>query len=214
MENVMSQISDGVLDGNMAQTRELVQAAIDLGKSPDEILHSALIPAMDEVGHLFEVEEYYVPEMLLSARAMQAGLDLIKPLLAEADVEPAGRVVIGTVSGDLHDIGKNLVAMMLEGAGFEVHDLGVDVSSEDFLNAVYEKNADIVAISAMLTTTMLNMEKTIKTLESSGLRDQVKIIIGGAPVTYDFAEQIGADGHAPDASQVARLVRELLARKL
>ena len=168
MENVMSQISDGVLDGNMAQTRALVQAAIDLGKSPDEILHSALIPAMDEVGHLFEVEEYYVPEMLLSARAMQAGLDLIKPLLAEADVEPAGRVVIGTVSGDLHDIGKNLVAMMLEGAGFEVHDLGVDVSSEDFLNAVYEKNADIVAISAMLTTTMLNMEKTVKTLERSG----------------------------------------------
>jgi 5-methyltetrahydrofolate--homocysteine methyltransferase len=173
------------------------------------ILKDGLIKAMAEVGRLFEENEYFVPEMLVSARAMQSGLNLLKPLLAASGAEPAGRVVIGTVKGDLHDIGKNLVAMMLEGAGFEVIDLGTDVSPEKFVKAVVDNKASIIGMSALLTTTMPSMSNTIKALEEAGIRDQVKVMIGGAPVTDGFAKQVGADGYSPDASSAVRLAKSL-----
>jgi 5-methyltetrahydrofolate--homocysteine methyltransferase len=164
---------------------------------------------MGEVGKLFEVGEYYVPEMLVAARAMKSGLAVIQPLLLDSGVEPVGRVVIGSVEGDLHDIGKSLVAMMLEGAGFEVNDLGVDVSPQGFIAAMKDA-PDIVALSALLTTTMSSMEAAIKAIHEAGLRGQVKIIVGGAPVTAEFASHIGADGYAPDAGQAAALARTLV----
>jgi 5-methyltetrahydrofolate--homocysteine methyltransferase len=165
---------------------------------------------MGEVGRLFEAGEYYVPEMLISARAMQAGLGLLKPLLVDSDIKPTGNVVIGTVKGDLHDIGKNLVGMMLEGAGFEINDLGTDVTPENFISVINEGDVDILAMSALLTTTMPMMETTIKAVDEAGLRNAVKIIIGGAPVTNEYAEKIGADGFAPDASQAASLAKSLV----
>jgi len=161
--------------------------------------------AMSEAGKLFEEGEYFVPELLVAARAMQGGMELLKPLLVAEDVEPVGKVVIGTVKGDLHDIGKNLVGMMLEGAGFEVIDLGTDVDAEKFVEAVKTNNAQMVGMSALLTTTMSNMPSTIEALKQAGLRESVKVMIGGAPVTESFAQQIGADGYAPDASQAAKL---------
>jgi 5-methyltetrahydrofolate--homocysteine methyltransferase len=170
-----------------------------------------MMTAMAKVGELFEEGEYFVPEMLIAARAMQAGLKLLKPLLVEADVKPSGQVAIGTVKGDLHDIGKNLVAMMMEGAGFEINDLGTDVPPEKFVETIQSGNVDIVAMSALLTTTMPNMESTIQAIEAAGLRDQVKVMIGGAPVTQDYADKIGADGFAPDASQAATLAKRFVA---
>lgn len=186
-----------------------VSAALAAGIAPDEILSKALIAAMDEVGQLFEEGELFVPEMLIAARAMQSGLNLLKPLLAQADVKAAGKVAIGTVKGDLHDIGKNLVAMMLEGAGFEVKDLGVDVSPEAFTRAAQE-GYQLIGMSALLTTTMSNMEVTVQALKAAGLRDKVKVFIGGAPVTQDYANKIGADGFAPDASSATRVARQLI----
>ncbi len=174
------------------------------------ILNEGMISAMSAVGKLFEEGEYFVPEMLISARAMQAGLVLLKPALKEADIQSTGKVVIGTVKGDLHDIGKNLVAMMLEGAGFEVIDLGTDVTPEKFVNAVRENSPQIVAMSALLTTTMSAMAATVETLKSAGVREQVKVIIGGAPVTDEYAHKIGVDGFAPDASRAAALAKSLL----
>ena len=169
-----------------------------------------MIAAMKEVGRLFEEGDYFVPEMLIAARAMQAGMALLKPHLLSSEVKSAGRVAIGTVKGDLHDIGKNLVALMLEGAGFEVIDLGVDVPPEKFVDAITNSGADIVAFSALLTTTMPNMKVTIDAIQAAGLRDKVKVIIGGAPVTQAYADQIGADGYSADASRAVSLAKSLM----
>jgi len=205
------EIADMLKAGNAPKVKELVQAALNEGAEPGDIVNNALIVGMGEIGVLFKNNEVYVPEVLIAARAMQAGLSILKPLLAEKDVKPVGKVILGTVKGDLHDIGKNLVGMMLEGAGFEVIDLGIDVSPEKFLDAVKTKNADVVAMSALLTTTMPGMKDTIEAIKAAGLRDQIKIMIGGAPVTQSFANEIGADGYAPDAASAADLAKELIA---
>lgn len=206
----LEEIYQNVIDGQAPAVQSGVQAALDEGEKADVILNQALIAAMDEVGRRFEAGDFFVPEMLIAARAMQAGLALLKPHLADADVRSAGKVAIGTVKGDLHDIGKNLVAMMLEGAGFEVSDLGVDVSPEAFVQAV-RNGAQVIGMSALLTTTMSNMQRTIEALSNAGVRDGVKIIVGGAPVTEDYAKRIGADAFAPDASSATRVIRQLVA---
>ncbi len=210
MDPQMKKIYEAVLRGDKDGALVETQALISAGVEPGAILQNGLIPAMDEVGSLFEAGEYYVPEMLIAARAMQAALGLLKPLLVEADIKPAGRVAIGTVKGDLHDIGKNLVGMMLEGAGFEIIDLGTDVTAETFLAAIVEQQVDILAMSALLTTTMPMMETTIRAVEAGGYRKQVKIIVGGAPLNEGYAREIGADGYAPDASQAAALAKRLM----
>jgi 5-methyltetrahydrofolate--homocysteine methyltransferase len=202
-------IYQGVLEGDMGAVENNVQAALSDGVPPAVILQNGLIAAMGEVGRLFEEGEYFVPEMLIAARAMKAGLTILKPLLVDSGVEPVGKVAVGTVKGDLHDIGKNLVAMMLEGAGFEIIDLGTDVAPDQFVEAAKD-GVDIVGLSALLTTTMPSMEATVKAIESAGLRDQVKVMIGGAPVTSEYASQIGADGFAPDASQAVTLAKSLM----
>jgi 5-methyltetrahydrofolate--homocysteine methyltransferase len=203
-------IYQNVIDGQAAEAEAGVKAALEAGIGADAILNQALIAAMDEVGWRFENGDFFVPEMLVAARAMQAGLKLLKPHLVEAEVKSAGKVAIGTVKGDLHDIGKNLVAMMLEGAGFEVNDLGVDVTPEVFVKAAQD-GAQVIGMSALLTTTMNNMENTIEALKAAGLREKVKVLIGGAPVTQDYANRIGADAFAPDASSAARIARQLVA---
>ncbi len=210
MEELVKKIYSGVLEGQHKQVVVDVQAALDAGINPVTVLNEGMIAAMAEVGRLFEVGEYYVPEMLISARAMQSGLAILKPLLKEADVKPAGKVIIGTVKGDLHDIGKNLVSMMLEGAGFEIKDMGTDVSPEKFVEEVKGGGVDVVALSALLTTTMPNMKATIDALKAAGLRDKVKVMIGGAPVTDSYAQQIGADGYSPDASRAVNLAKSLV----
>lgn len=203
-------INQAIIDGDTETTTAEVSSAIEKGESAGEILHQACIPAMIEVGRLFETGEIYVPEMLVSAHVMQKALDILRPHLVEGDLNSAGKIVIGTVSGDLHDIGKNLVCIMFEGAGFEVIDLGTDVAPETFVQAVQEHQPDIVGMSALLTTTMPSMEKTIQALQEAGIRDQVTVLIGGAPITDDYAAQIGADGSAPDASSATRKARESL----
>ncbi len=212
MELIVAEIFNSVVEGDRELTPRKVQEALDSQISPQTILNDGLVAAMTHVGELFEQEEYYVPEMLLSAKAMQAGLSVLKPFLVEAGVSTAGKVAIGTVRGDQHDIGKNLVAMMLEGAGFEVIDLGNDVSPDVFVETVRSKSPDIIGMSALLTTTMLNMKATLEALQAAGLRGRVKVLVGGAPVTRDFASQIGADGYAPDASSAVRKARELLGK--
>jgi len=205
MEAHIQKIHDGILAGDREGVVEGVQGALTANTSAETILKEGMMSAMTEVGRLFEEGEYFVPELLVAARAMQGGMEILKPLLVAEDVEPAGKVVIGTVKGDLHDIGKNLVGMMLEGAGFEIHDLGTDVEPEKFVEAIQSTDARIVAMSALLTTTMTSMPVTIEAIKAANLRDKVKIMVGGAPVTDAFAKQIGADGFAPDASQAARL---------
>jgi 5-methyltetrahydrofolate--homocysteine methyltransferase len=205
----LTKIYDCILEGDMAGTSQAVQAAIDAGLPAGQIMNEGMIAAMSEVGRLFEEGEYFVPEMLIAARAMKSGLALIQPLLVDSGIEPVGKIAVGTVKGDLHDIGKNLVAMMLEGAGFEIMDLGTDVSPEKFVEAA-KSGVDLIGLSALLTTTMPSMESTIKALVAAGLRDQVKVIIGGAPVTPEYAARIGADGYAPDASQAANLAKTLV----
>jgi 5-methyltetrahydrofolate--homocysteine methyltransferase len=211
MDEKVKAIFDGVVEGDNAGVQKHVQEALDSGVPAPVILNEGLIPAMANVGQLFEEGEYFVPEMLISARAMKSAMAMLKPFLQKADVKFAGTVVIGTVKGDLHDIGKNLVSLMLEGAGFLVKDLGSDVTPEKYLEAVHETGANIVAMSALLTTTMVNMKATITALEEAGLRERVKVMIGGAPVTDNFAKQIGADGYAPDASRAVAVARALLA---
>jgi len=184
--------------------------AIDTGLDAAVILNDGMIAAMAEVGRRFEYEEYYMPEMLIAARAMQDGLAILKPHLQQAEVKSTGKVIAGTVHGDLHDIGKNLVCMMLEGAGFEIQDLGVNVSPEGFVDAVRSGGVDIVAMSALLTTTMPNMKVTIEALDEAGLRSKVKVIVGGAPLTESYAGEIGADGYAPDASRAVTLAKSLM----
>jgi 5-methyltetrahydrofolate--homocysteine methyltransferase len=210
MEQVMQELYNSILNGENKVVPLKVQAALDAGVDASKILNEGMIAAMAEVGRLFEEGEYYVPEMLISARSMQAGLAILKPHLMQANVKSAGRVLAGTVKGDLHDIGKNLVCMMLEGAGFEIQDLGTDVPPEKFVAAVQEGEVDIVALSALLTTTMPNMKVTIEALKEAGVRQHVKVIIGGAPVTDSYAQQIGADGYSPDASRAVSLAKSLL----
>jgi 5-methyltetrahydrofolate--homocysteine methyltransferase len=210
MDEKLKAIYDGVVEGDNASVQQNVQEALSAGAAASAILNEALIPAMAEVGRLFEEGEYFVPEMLISARAMKGAMAMLKPFLQQAEVKYAGKVVIGTVKGDLHDIGKNLVSLMLEGAGFQVQDLGSDVTPEKYVAAVRENDANVVAMSALLTTTMVNMKSTITALEEAGLRDKVKVMIGGAPVTENFAKQIGADGYAPDASRAVAVARSLL----
>jgi len=204
-------IYEAVMEGDANQTATLVQSALDAGTNPSEILNQGCIAAMGEVGRLFEEGEMFVPEMLIAARAMQAGMNLLKPHLAEGEITSAGKIILGTVSGDLHDIGKNLVGMMMEGAGFEIVDLGTDVSADQFVAAVKEYKPDLIGMSALLTTTMPSMTATIEALTEAGLRDQVKVLIGGAPVTQQFANDIGADGFAPDASSATRTAKRLMA---
>ena len=210
MDERLQKIYDSVLNGEMDEVAAFVQAALDAQIDPGTILNAGMISAMQEVGRLFEEGEYFVPEMLISARAMQTGLALLKPHLVQANVQSSGKVVIGTVKGDLHDIGKNLVAMMLEGAAFEIVDLGTDVSPDKFVEAVKTHQPAIVGLSALLTTTMPNMKTTIEALKAAGLRDQVKVIIGGAPVTEAYARDIGADGFATDASRAVALTKSLI----
>ena len=211
MDHLIQAIYDGIVDGARAVVTQKVQEALDAHLDPQLILNQGLVAAMAKVGQLFEDGEYFVPEMLVSARAMQEGLNLLKPHLLAGDIKPMGKVVAGTVKGDLHDIGKNLVCMMLEGAGFTIQDLGADVSPDAFVEAVRQGDVDLVAMSALLTTTMTNMKITIQALEEAGLRGQVKVMIGGAPVTEAYAQQIGADGYAPDASRAVKLAQKLIA---
>ena len=210
MEIQFKEIYQAVLEGDLETTKSLVESTMKTGSSADSILRGGMIPAMSEAGRLFEEGEYFVPELLIAARAMQGGLELLKPQLVAEDVKPVGKIVIGTVKGDLHDIGKNLVGMMLQGAGFEVTDLGSDVDAQKFVDAVKSSGATVIGMSALLTTTMSNMPSTIEALKAAGIRDQVKVIVGGAPLTKAFADQIGADGYAPDASQAAKLALSFL----
>lgn len=205
----LQSLYDAVVNGEVDGVAEGVRAALADGQPADKILSEALIPAMSEVGRLFEAQEFYVPEMLIAAKAMQAGLTLLKPHLVKAGEQAGGRIVMGTVKGDLHDIGKNLVILMLEGAGYQVIDLGVDVSPEKFIKEI-EGGAQLIGMSAMLTTTMLNMKVTIDALKEAGVREKVKVMVGGAPLTQDFADQIGADGFSRDASAAVRKATELL----
>lgn len=211
MNEILGSIYQAVIAGDLDTIQTKVSAAVNAGITGAEILNTALIPAMSEVGCLFEKEEYFVPEMLVAARAMKAGLEILKPVLVHSGLKPLGRVAIGTVKGDLHDIGKNLVAMMLEGVGFEILDLGVDVAPETFLEAV-RSGIEMIGLSALLTTTMPAMETVIRTIEEAGLRGTVKIIVGGAPVTAEYARQIGADGFASDAGQAAILAKSIFSR--
>jgi 5-methyltetrahydrofolate--homocysteine methyltransferase len=210
MEEVLKKLFDAVLEGDYEGVKSNVQVALDAKLDPKVILADGMISAMREVGCRFEAGDYYVPEMLIAARAMQSGMAILKPYLQQTDMKSSGKVVIGTVKGDLHEIGKNLVALMLEGAGFEVKDLGVDVPIEEFIRVVQEERPDIVAMSALLTTTMPMLQETINAFETAGLRDKVKFIIGGAPVTEMYANQIGADGFSSDASRAVNLAKSLI----
>jgi len=203
-------LAEALIRGDRDTVGKLTQAAVDEGVTPKQILDEGLVAGMNVVGRKFKANEFYVPEVLIAARAMHAGMDILKPLLAESDVEPTGVVAIGTVKGDLHDIGKSLVGMMMEGAGFEVIDLGTDVGPEKFGEAVRTHKPQLVGLSALLTTTMQNMKSTLEALEDLGVRNQVKVMVGGAPVTDVFAKEIGADGYAPDASRAVTLAKSLL----
>jgi 5-methyltetrahydrofolate--homocysteine methyltransferase len=211
MNEQIAAVREAVIAGNAPETEAAVQAGLAAGLSAKTLLDEGLVEGMRQVGQLFEDGEYFVPEMLVAARAMKTGLAILRPQLLEAAIEPKGKVVIGTVRGDMHDIGKNLVGMMLEGAGFEIHDLGVNVAPERFVEFVQSEQPDIVALSALLTTTMPNMAAVIEQLKAAGVREQVKVLVGGAPVTETFAQRIGADGFAPDASQCATLASSLVA---
>ena len=209
MANILRKIASELYSGEDENVAELVQQALDQGLPVEEILADALIAGMDEVGADFKAGDLFVPEVLVAARAMSAGMDVLRPLLAESNVSSAGKYVIGTVKGDLHDIGKNLVKMMIEGAGFETVDLGIDVEPEAFVEAVREHRPNLVGMSALLTTTMVNMKTTIEALEEAGLREGLKIMVGGAPVTEAFAKEIGADAYAPDAASAVDMARSL-----
>jgi len=207
----LKEIAEGVIQGKISQVKELVQKAVDEEGDVQKILNEGLLAGMSVVGDRFKKGECYIPEVLIAARAMKEGMGVLKPLLVEKNIKGKGTIVLGTVKGDLHDIGKNLVGMMLEGAGFEVIDLGVDVTPEKFIQVAKEKNADITGLSALLTTTMLSMKDVIGAVEKEGLKGKVKVIIGGAPVTQDYANEIEADGYAPDAASAVDVVKKLLA---
>lgn len=204
-------LHDAILKGDAKTAKAVTEQALAAGIEPLKLVQDFMVPAMGEVGRRFECEEYFVPELLLSARAMKNSLELIRPRLVASGVQPTGRVVVGTVKGDLHDIGKNLVAAMLEGGGYEVIDLGVNVTPEQFVSAVKEKGAQIVALSALLTTTMPAMKTTVEALKQAGVRDQVKVLIGGAPISQRFADEIGADGYAESAAGAVGLAKRVAA---
>lgn len=210
MSETLSKLTTAVIEGNFKDITKLTQEAIDGGLDAQQILNEGLMPGMDHIGVQFRAGKVFVPEVLRSARAMQTSMDLLKPLLLKSGVKMRGKVLLGTVKGDMHDIGKNLVGMMCEGAGFEVKDLGKDISPEAFVKAVKEFEPDVVGMSALLTTTMRVMEQTIKALQEAGVRDRVKIMIGGAPVTASFAEQIGADGYASNAAAAVDMVKKFV----
>lgn len=211
---ILDDLKGSVIEMEVERATELTQKALDEDLGAKEILNQALIPAMDIVGEQYERGERYIPEMLLSAQAMKGAMEKLRLLLAEAGVEPCGKVIIGTVEGDLHDIGKTLVAMMLEGAGFQISDFGTEVTAEQFIQAVREREADILGMSALLTTTMTRMPEVIEALKKNGLREKIKVMIGGAPVTQEYADKIGADGYAPDAASAVRLAKRLCASKV
>lgn len=196
--------------GKMEEVKKLTQEAVDQGESPEAILKQGLIHAMEQIGVRFKNGEIYIPEVLIAARAMHAGMDVLKPILSKSNTPMVGKVVIGTVKGDLHDIGKNLVVMMLEGGGFEVVDLGIDVSAQKFIEAIKDHHPQVIGMSALLTTTMTEMKNIIHAIEWAGLKNQVKTIVGGAPLTEKFAKEIGADGYAPDAASAVDVVKSLL----
>lgn len=204
-------LAELVIQGDYTGAKVLTQKMIDNGSDPIEIINQGLMTGMNVVGVRFKAGDMYVPEVMMSAKAMSIGIELVKPLIAESDMPTAGKVLIGTVKGDLHDIGKNLVIMMMESAGFEVIDLGVDLAPEAFVNAVKEHKPQVIGMSALLTTTMLSMRDTIEALQEEGLRDSVKIIIGGAPISQGFADEIGADGYASDAASATDLCKRLIA---
>jgi 5-methyltetrahydrofolate--homocysteine methyltransferase len=208
--SVLEQISEELIKGKANEVRELVQKALDEGLPPGDVLNKGLLSGMSVVGDRFKKNEVYVPEVLIAARAMKAGTEVLKPLLAESGVQPTGTVVLGTVKGDLHDIGKNLVGMMMEGAGFAIVDLGTDVASEKFVESAKESKAQIIAASALLTTTMTGMKDIVEKVKASDLSGKVKLMIGGAPVTQAFCDEIGADGYAPDAASAADLAKEFV----
>ena len=209
-EEVLDELYMATIDGDDEVVLNLTKEGLELGIGPNEILFQALIPALSEVGRLFETGEFFVPEMLVAANAMKSSMEILRPLIAETGAKPIGKFVMGTVKGDIHDIGKNLCNVMLEGAGFEVHDLGVNVAPEVFIQAIQEHQPDAVGMSAFLTTTMPMQKVTIDAIVAAGLRDQVKILVGGAPVTQEFADKIGADGYAPEANSTVRLTKRLL----
>jgi 5-methyltetrahydrofolate--homocysteine methyltransferase len=207
----ISELSKAILEGDLNSAKAITQKLLDQGVKPGTIVNDGLIVGMNEVGRLFKANEYYVPEVLISARAMKGAMDIVRPLLTAGESSSVGKVVIGTVQGDLHDIGKNLVGMMLEGAGFEIVDLQTDVSPAKFVDAVKEHKPSIVAMSALLTTTMTAMKSTIEALKEAGVRDRVKVMVGGAPVTDRYAKEIGADGFAPEAASASEVARSLVA---
>ena len=204
------ELATALIGGKAPVVKELTQKALDSGESPQAVLTNGLVAGMSVVGEKFKNNEFYVPEVLIAARAMKGGMAILKPMLAAAGVQPVAKVAIGTVRGDLHDIGKNLVAMMMEGAGFEIIDLGVDVKPEQFVASVKEKGANIICLSALLTTTMPAMKETIQAIHEAGLKDEVDVMIGGAPVTQHYADEIGADGYSPDAASAVDKAKELL----
>ncbi|KPJ70035.1 methyltransferase [candidate division WOR-1 bacterium DG_54_3] len=208
--SIFEKIAEEVIKGQADSVKDLVQTALSEEISAEDILNNGLVAGMNVVSVKFKNNEFFIPEVLVSARAMNSGLDILKPLLAEANVKARGKVVIGTVKGDLHDIGKNIVGMMLQGAGFEIIDLGADVPKDKFLEFVQKEEADVVGMSALLTTTMIYMKEVIQALKDAGLREKVKVIIGGAPVTQSYADQIEADGYAPDAASAIDLTKNLL----
>ena len=205
----LKKIAESLIQGNASQIRKLVQEAIDDGQDTGMILQEGLIAGMNVIGDRFKMNEIYIPEVLIAARAMKEGMVLLRPLIAREEIKNAGAIVLGTVKGDLHDIGKNLVGMMLEGAGFDVIDLGIDVDPEKFMEATKENNASIIGLSCLLTTTMAAMEDVIFSINNSQLNAKVKIMIGGAPITQKYADEIGADGYAPDAARAVDLARQL-----
>jgi len=207
---IFEQIADEVIKGQADSVKELVNQALSENISAEDVLNNGLVAGMNVVSEKFKNNEFFIPEVLVSARAMTAGLDILNPLLAEANVKSKGKVVIGTVKGDLHDIGKNIVGMMLQGAGYEIVDLGADVPKEKFIEYTQKEGANMVGMSALLTTTMIYMKEIIQGLKDAGLRDNVKVIIGGAPVTQAYADQIEADGYAPDAASAIDLAKDLL----
>jgi corrinoid protein of di/trimethylamine methyltransferase len=211
-EEILQGLFDDTLVGNAPSVKALTEEGLAQGMDPETLLYDALIPSLEEVGARFERGDFFVPEMLIAARAMQGALDILRPLLAETGAKPIGTFVMGTVKGDVHDIGKNLVNIMLEGAGFTVHDLGVNVPPEKFVEQVEEHKPDIVGFSAFLTTTMPMFKANINALEKAGLRDKVIVMVGGAPVTKEYADVVGADGYAADASTAVRLAKELIAQ--
>ena len=206
----LKEIADNLIKGKAPEVKELVQKAINEGEDVQKVLNEGLVAGMSVVGEKFKENEFYVPEVLIAARAMKSGMEILRPILADKNIKGVGTVVLGTARGDLHDIGKNLVAMMLEGAGFEIIDLGVDVSPEKFIETAKEKKADLVGLSALLTTTMPSMKDVVKAMGESSLKDKVKVMIGGAPVTQSYADEIGADGYAPDAASAVDEAKQLL----